>query len=109
LSAAPTASSETGEIIPEASQAGEYRASIATRDLKQWLKKVGLPYHSPHKFRHGFAVLALKNAKDIQALKAVSQTLMHSNLSITDGVYGILSQIDVSDQMAKIGQKIISG
>jgi hypothetical protein len=44
--------------------------------------------------------------KDIQALKAVSQTLMHSNLSITDGVYGILSQIDVSEQISEIGKKI---
>jgi site-specific recombinase XerC len=60
----------------------------------------------PHKFRHGNAVYALKLAKDIAALKAVSQTLMHSNLSITDGVYGILSQIDVSEQMAEIGKKI---
>jgi hypothetical protein len=34
-------------------------------------------------------------AKDIAALKAVSQNLMHSNLSITDGVYGILSEMDV--------------
>lgn len=68
-----------------------------------------LPHHSPNKFRHGFAVIALKNANDIQALKAVSQTLMHSNLSITDGVYGILSQIDVGEQMSKIGQKISSG
>ena len=99
---------EEGEIIPGAIKAGEYRASIATRDLKQWLTKVGLLYHSPHKFRHGFAVLALKNAKDIQALKAVSQTLMHSNISITDGGYGILSQIDVSEQMFEIDQRIIS-
>jgi site-specific recombinase XerC len=82
--------------------------SLATRDLKDWLQRVLLPYHSPHKFRHGFAVLALKNSKDIQALKAVSQTLMHSNLSITDGVYGILSQIDVGEQIAEIGEKITS-
>jgi hypothetical protein len=56
---------------------------------------VGLPYHSPHKFRKGNAVYALKLAKDIAALKAVSQNLMHSNISIADGVYGILSDNDV--------------
>jgi hypothetical protein len=38
----------------------------------------------------------LKNAKDVSALKAVSQNLMHSNLSIPDGVYGILSETDVN-------------
>jgi site-specific recombinase XerC len=66
--------------------------------------EVGLPYHSPHKFRHGFAVIALKNAKDIPALKAVSQNLMHSNLSITDGVYGILSSTDISEQIKSLGK-----
>jgi len=71
--------------------------------LKRWLSKVGLPYHSPHKFRHGHAVYALKNAKDVSALKAVSQNLMHQNLSITDGVYGILSEKDVRQQINAIG------
>jgi len=70
-------SPDTGEIIPGGSEPGEFRSSIATRDLKEWLKKVGLPYHSPHKFRHGNALYSLKIAKDIQALKAVSQNLMH--------------------------------
>jgi hypothetical protein len=63
-----------------------------------------LPYHSPHKFRHGNAVYSLKMAKDIQALKAVSQNLMHSNISITDGVYGILSDNDVRGQIAALGR-----
>lgn len=99
-------SPDTGEIIPGATQSGEYRASIATRDLKQWLRKVGLPYHSPHKFRHGHAVYALKMAKDIQALKAISQNLMHSNISITDGVYGILSDNDVRGQIVTLGKNV---
>jgi hypothetical protein len=67
-----------------------------------------LPYHSPHKFRHGFAVLALKDAKDKQALKALSQTLMHSNLCISDGIEGIHSQMDRSKQIPEIGRKINS-
>ena len=70
------------------------------------LRKVCLPYHSPHKFRHGHAVYALKNSKDISALKAVSQNLMHSNLSITDGVYGMLSEVDRKAEIGKLGQKI---
>jgi integrase len=99
-------SADTGEIVPGASSSGEFRASIATRNLKQWLNKIGLPYHSPHKFRHGHAVYALKRAKDIVALKAVSQNLMHSNLSITDGVYGILSENDIKGQIAALCQQI---
>lgn len=98
---------ETGKIDPSITHVGEYRYQRLAKDLRDLVLRVGLSYHSPHKFRHGFAVLALKNAKDIQALKAVSQTLMHSNLSITDGVYGILLQIDVSEQMSEIGRKIM--
>jgi len=62
-----------------------------------------MPYHSPHKFRHGHAVYALKRAKDVSAPKAISQNLMHQNLTITDGVYGILSDADVRNQIAALG------
>jgi hypothetical protein len=61
-----------------------------------------LLYYSPQKFRHGNAVYSIKLAKDIAALKAVSQTLMHSNLSITDGIYGILSEIDIRKQIDRL-------
>jgi ABC-type uncharacterized transport system substrate-binding protein len=50
----------------------------------------------------------LKNAKDVSALKAVSQNLMHSNLSIPDGVYGILSETDVQAQIRILGNKVDS-
>jgi hypothetical protein len=42
-------------------------------------------------------------AKDVSALKAVSQNLMHENLSITDGVYGVLSETDARQQIATLG------
>lgn len=63
-----------------------------------------MPYHSPHKFKHGFAVYALSNAKDIATLKAISQNLIHANLSVTDGVYGILSDTDVKKNIAMLGK-----
>jgi hypothetical protein len=47
-------------------------------------------------------VYALKNAKDVPALKAVSQNLMHSNLSVTDGVYAILSKTDIKEQIKSL-------
>jgi integrase len=64
---------------------------------------VPLSIISPHKFRHGHAVYAVKMAKDVSALKAVSQNLTHENLSITDGVYGVLSETDVRQQIATLG------
>ena len=51
---------------------------------------------------------ALKMAKDISALKAVSQNLMHKNLSTTDGVYGILSEMDVRNEIGKLGTRLVS-
>ena len=41
-------------------------------------------------------------------ISAVSQNLMHSNISITDGVYGILSENDVNEQIATLGNPIAS-
>ena len=31
---------------------------------------------------------------------------MHANLSITDGVFGILSEMDVQEEISKLGKKI---
>ena len=99
---------ETGKIDSSVLEVGQHRNMKARKDLKEWLSRVRLPYHSPHKFRHGHAVYALKQAKDIQALKAVSQNLMHANLSVTDGVYGIHSDLDVKQQIAALGKSVAS-
>ncbi len=72
-----------------------------------WLPyRGGLLYHSPHKFRHGHAVYAHSRAKDVPALKAVSQNLLHENLSIADGVHGVLSETDVRQQIATPGNGV---
>jgi len=50
-------------------------------------------------------VFALSRASDVAALKAVSQNLMHQSLSVTDGVYGVLSDRDVAGQIARLGNE----
>jgi len=35
---------------------------------------------------------------------AISQNLMHSNLSITDGIYGILSKEDRKNYITNLGK-----
>ncbi len=65
----------------------------------------GLPRRSPHKFRHGHAVYGIGLAQDIGDLKAVSQNLMHSSITITDGVYAILNDDDVERRIAQLGKK----
>jgi integrase len=97
---------ETGNFDESINEVGQHRSSRATKDLKDWLCRVGLPYHSPHKFRHGHAVYSLELSKDVADLKAVSMNLMHSNISITGGVYGILSAADVGRRIAGLGEKL---
>ena len=90
----------------EVDSIGQYRHVRVHKDLKRWLESVGLPYRSPHQFRHGHAVYALTQAQDIADLKAVSMNLMHSNLSITDGVYGVISQQDISRRIQGLGKSM---
>jgi integrase len=71
------------------------RTHLFNKDLKKLCEKAGIAYKSAHKFRHGHAVYALKRAKTVEQLKAISQNLMHSTVGITDGIYGNLVEDDV--------------
>lgn len=68
----------------------------------------GVPYKIPHKIRHGHAVYGIKQAQSLEEFKAVSQNLMHSSISITDGIYGNLTGADMQSTIAKLGQKTSS-
>jgi integrase len=90
----------SGQINPKVKEPGLHRRCRLNKDLHDWLERVGLPYHKPHKFRHGFATYALKRCTDVADLKAVSQNLMHSSLQVTDSIYSILSSDDVAKRIA---------
>ena len=92
-------SPETRKVDPNVASIGKHRSARARKDLCKWLAMVGLPYRSPHQFRHGYAVYSFKHAKDVADWKAISQNMMHSDLSITDRVYGILSGDDVKTRV----------
>jgi integrase len=81
-------------------EAGVHRRCRLNKDLHEWLARVELPYHSPHKFRHDHATYALKRCQDVAGLKAVSQNLMHSSLTVTDSIYSVLSTEDVGERIA---------
>ena len=72
---------------------------MVAKGLQKLCERAGVTYHSPHKLRHGHTVYALKRAHDIADLKAISQNLMHSSLTITDSVYGVLSSDDISERL----------
>jgi integrase len=93
----------TGEIDRNRIKKTANRGAGFRKDLQMWLSKVNLPYHSPHKFRHGHAVYGIKHAKDIGDLKALSQNLMHDSLQVTDKIYGILSFLDVKIRITRLG------
>lgn len=71
-------------------------------DLKDLCECVGVEYKSVHKFRHGHAVYALKRAKNMEQMKAISQNLMHSTVGITDGIYGNLVNDNVHQVISSL-------
>lgn len=71
---------------------GEHRETLARKNLKAWLEKVGLPYHSPHKFRHGHIHFGVSFSKTYSDYKAVSLNVMHSSIEITDQFYSVLNE-----------------
>jgi integrase len=79
------------------------RTRILEDNIKALCGLAGVEYKSPHKFRHGHAVYGVKHARNMEELKAVSQNLMHSSISITDGLYGNLNNDDVQTAIAGLG------
>ena len=78
------------------------RRNFLARGIRRLCNAAGIPYLPPHSLRHGHAVYALKKAKTVADLKAVSQNLMHSSLVVTDGIYGVLTKKDVSQRIASL-------
>ncbi len=87
------------------------RASAVRKSLKKLCQRAGITYHSPHKLRRGHAVYAIKRAQDMADLKAISQNLMHQNLSTTEGIYGGLPSDDLGNRIGSLmhqGQSVPS-
>jgi integrase len=102
-------STDTGEIDPTCVTIGDHREALARRNLKGWLEKVGLPYRSPHKFRHGHIRYGRDHCKSIADFKAVSENVMHSNMGITDTIYSQMSDNDVRERIDALGRESNSG
>ena len=74
--------------------------------MRDVCRGAGVVYRSPHKLCHGHAVYALKHARTIAELKAISQNLMHADIKITDGVYGVLTDDDTRDIIAGLSGRM---
>ncbi|MCD4751631.1 MAG: hypothetical protein K8R40_01030 [Anaerolineaceae bacterium] len=75
------------------------RKSVATRNLKEWLGRNGLQYHSPHKFRHGHVHYGQERSITQEDYKAVSMNVMHANVGITDTYYSNLPEDDLQKKI----------
>jgi integrase len=98
-------SPETGKIDPSIVSIGEHRSTLARRNIKEWIVSNGLPYHSPHKFRHGHIHYGLERAKDIADFKAVSLNAMHSSMEITDEFYSVLNNDELQSRISTLGKE----
>jgi integrase len=78
------------------------RRMAVVEGMKRLCALAGVPYLSPHKLRHGHAIYGIKHARNMRELKAVSQNLMHSSISITDGIYGNLNNDDLAQTIASL-------
>lgn len=98
-------SPETGEIDLNVSSVGEHRATLARRNIKEFLDNANLTYHSPHKFRHGHIQFGLAHSNTIADYKAVSMNVMHSSMEITDEVYSNLNDGDVQNRISGLNKQ----
>ena len=88
---------------------GRYRKDYQGRTyaysdgLRYLCHRAGIPFKSPHKLRHGFAVYAIKHAQNMAQLKAISQNMMHANVGITDGIYGKFAEDELAEILSSFG------
>jgi integrase len=100
-------SPKTGEIDNQNTQYKESRVSLARRNLSNWLSKVGLPYHSPHKFRHGHVHYGQDHVRNQGDYKAISQNVMHSTTGITDQFYSNVDDMEKRNRIdSMLGNKL---
>ncbi len=98
-------SPEPGKIDPSIVSIGEHRSTLARKNIKAWIESNGLPYHSPHKFRHGHIHYGLEHSKDIEDYKAVSLNVMHSSMKITDEFYSNINDREIKNRISELSKK----
>lgn len=98
-----------GMSLTATMKAFEGRNSVIEDDVHLICDHAGVSYQSPHKLRHGHVVYALRHARNLEDLKAISQNVMHASVAITDGIYGNLTSRNVQNVIARLGQSPAGG
>jgi len=95
--------STDGMQLRHVSVAVKGRNLMIEHDVRLACEIAGLPYLSPHKLRHGHVVYAMKLARNMAELKAISQNVMHTSVTITDQVYARLTNKDTKTIIGRLG------
>ncbi len=93
-----------GEQNLSADKPGKNRIVAVGRRMRLLFRRAGLPYKSPHKFRHGHAVYCIQRAKDMGDMKAISMNLMHVNTQTTDGIYGPFMESEIQYRISNLNR-----
>ena len=83
---------------------GRNRTIAIEKRMRLLFQRAEIPYKSPHKFRHGHAVYALRRAKTMADYKAISMNLMHDDIQVTDGVYAPFLGDEVRQRIGRLGE-----
>jgi len=93
------------KIDPTVTVVGDHRHNLARKNIRSWLKAMELPYHSPHKFRHGHIQYGAARAKTFADFKAISLNVMHSSIKTTDEIYSNYNRDEVQKRISSLGSK----
>jgi integrase len=91
-----------GESRFSSQEAGHHRQRSVCRRLMLLYQAAGMPYKSPHKFRHGHAVYGLQHAQTMADYKAVSMNLIHDDIKITDEIYAPILSTELKDRIGHL-------
>jgi len=94
--------SQFGQQTLSTNPPGVNRNIAIAKRMRKLFAVAGLPYKSPHKFRHGHAVYALQHAQTMADYKAVSMNLMHDDIRVTDSIYAPLAGNEVQQRIARL-------
>ncbi len=79
---------------------GKRRAKAIANGLRELCERANITYYPPHSLRHSHVVYALQRARNMADLKAISQNVMHEDITITNQIYGGLPNETVKAKIA---------
>ena len=101
-------SSTWGEQSLSAHTVGYHRSIAMNKRLTKLFGLAGLPYKSPHKFRHGYAIYGLERCQTMGEYHALSRNLMHESITTTDQVYTFMEERERGKLLAGLNHQNLS-